>query len=102
MAAIDEEQRRRIVAGDLLVGETIRIQFDYANRGLAPVHDCQTWGTIAIVDPALNPGKQLRQVFLKAIREGYAKFKNSGNDLGSGISGFNFAESTPITAQQLV
>jgi hypothetical protein len=100
--AIDSEENvERIVAGDLQVGEVIKLKFEYANRGSRPVFDNQSWGLIVIVDPAKNPGARLREVMLNGIKAGYENFKNFGNELGVGIKGHNFAQSTPLTQEEL-
>ena len=38
---------------------------------------------------------------LKSIQTGYEQFKNSGNDLGAGMGGHNFAQSTAVTSEEL-
>jgi hypothetical protein len=96
-----EEDAKRITEGDLRVGEIIKVKFTIANRGQRPVHDCQSWGHVVCVDPAKNPGKQLREVWLRGIKVGYEQFKKSGNDLGVGKEEFNFGQSTPLTKEEL-
>jgi len=96
-----KEDEQRITEGNLRIGEIIRVRFTFANRGTKPVFDCQSWGTVVCVDPAKNPGKQLRDVMLRGIKVGYEKFKHSGNDLGAGIENFNFAQSTPLTKDEI-
>lgn len=96
-----EDDVDRVKAGDLRISEVIKVQFHYANRGRTPVRDCQTWGSVSIVDPAINPGSRLREIMINAIRDGYGKFKNSGNDLGVGMSAFNFAIGTPLTETEV-
>jgi hypothetical protein len=46
-------------------------------------------------------GSRLREVMLKGVREGYEQFKNSGNDLGVGLTVHNFAQSSPVTQPEL-
>ncbi len=96
-----EDEMPRVAAGDVCVGEVIKVKFEIANRGPRPVFDNQSWGVIAFVDPAKNPGSKLREVMLQGITTGYEQFKNSGNDLGAGIQAFNFAQSTPVTKGEL-
>jgi hypothetical protein len=91
----------RVSSGDLRVGEVIRIQFHYANRGGTPVRDCQSWGVVVVVDPEKNPGPRLREVMLNGIKEGYEKFKGSGSDLGVGIKMHNFGVGTPLTEAEI-
>ena len=90
----------RINNGGIHAGDTIRIRFFFANRGFRPVHDVQSWGVFAFVDPALNPGVKLRQLALETAKAEYQKSKGSGNDLGVGITSFNFAQSPPLKPQE--
>jgi hypothetical protein len=100
--AIDlREDAKRITGGDLRVGEVIKVRFTIANRGQRPVFDCQSWGHVVCVDPAKNPGKHLREVWLQGIKVGYEQFKKSGNDLGAGKEEFNFGQSLPLTREDL-
>jgi hypothetical protein len=96
-----QEDVKRISDGYLRVGEIIKVKFTYANRGPRPVLDAQSWGVVVCVDPAKNPGKQLREVMLRGITVGYEQFKGSGNDLGAGMDAFNFAQSVPLTEEDI-
>lgn len=101
IAIESQDDLTRVAQGDRRVGEIIKVKFTMANRGPRPVLDCQSWGLIVCVDPAKNPGKQLRDVMLQGVKVGYEQFKKSGNSLGAGKEVFNFAQSTPLTKEDL-
>jgi hypothetical protein len=86
---------------DLRIGQIIKMNYWYANRGYRPVSDVQAWGLLVAVAPELNPVSRLREIYVKTIQESYKKFKGVGPDLGVSISAYGTAFSPPLTQEQI-
>jgi hypothetical protein len=85
----------------LEAGQTLRAKYFYANRGVLPVYEVQSWGLIQVLDPTLNPGPRLKAVMKAAARDGRNKFPGTGS-LGVQRTNHAFAQlSEPFTKDQI-
>jgi hypothetical protein len=72
-------------------GQSMRMKFTFANRGLVPVYDVQSWGVMLVLNRKANDIIKTKEIFHQSVATGYEKFKGSGSTLGIGIENFNYA-----------
>ncbi len=97
-----EELELLIPSAELMVGQKIELKYSYANRGVLPVYDVQSWGLLQVLNPKMNPSARLKEVLLAGIKEGHKKYREGGT-LGVGMSCFAFAPlSQPLTQNQMI
>jgi|ERR1700733_3952244 len=82
----------------LQAGQQMRMKFAFANKGLVPVYDVQSWGVMMVLNRKVNDIVRTKEVFHQSVATGYEKFKGSGSTLGVGIENFNYA---PLNNERL-
>lgn len=95
------EDHREIVT-PLAVGERVRMNFYFSNRGEHLLKDVQSWGSVLIVDPKTNPPKTMKRLLDGAVQDGYIKFKGEGSDLGVDQTAWNTAVSNDLLSEEMV
>jgi hypothetical protein len=96
-----EEVNLEVSAAELAVGGTVRAKYFYANRGVLPVYEVQTWGLMQILDQTLNSGPHLKAVMRAAAKDGHSKFPEAAT-VGVQLKRHAFAAlNEPFTQNQL-
>lgn len=91
----------QVPSPDLARGQWIKAKYSYANRGVLPVYEVQTWGFMLVLDIEKNSGPNLKAVMIAAAKEGHSKFPGAGS-LGVQLSMHSFASlNEPLTQEQI-
>jgi hypothetical protein len=69
-----EGMNLEVTAKDLIVGGSVTAKYNYANRGILPVYEVQTWGLMQVLDSTKNSGPHLKAVMKVAAESGHRKF----------------------------
>jgi hypothetical protein len=96
-----EEVNLAVSSPELAAGQTVTATYFYANRGVLPVYEVQTWGLMQVLDPRSNSGAHLKAVMIAGAKEGHSKFPGAAT-LGVQRRNHAFAPlSEPFTQDQI-
>jgi hypothetical protein len=96
-----EDVELQVPGTALVVGQLVKAKYSYANRGVLPVYEVQTWGLMQVLDPTRNSGPHLKAVMRLAAQDGHRKFPGAAS-LGVQRVNHSFAPlAEPFTQEQI-